>query len=186
MHFSEGKKAVLEEIRLTLDRVDPEAVDRMVRFLMEARTVFVAGAGRSGLMLRSFAMRLAHLGLPVQVAGDVTTRGVGPGDVLLVASGSGETRGILAIAQSAVESGGKVGVITVFPESPLARLAECVAVIPAPTPKSLRENPDTSIQPMGSLFEQSLLMTLDVMAMMLMERLGRTSEQMFKLHANLE
>jgi D-arabinose 5-phosphate isomerase GutQ len=39
---------------------------------------------------------------------------------------------------------------------------------------------------MGSLFEQTLLVTLDVMAMMLMQKLGQTSEQMFKLHANLE
>lgn len=186
MDFREGKKTVLKEIEQTLDRVDPEAVEHMIRFLLEAKTIFVAGAGRSGLMLRSFAMRLAHLGVAVQVVGEVTTRGMGPGDVLLVASGSGETRGILAIAQSAVESGGKVGVITIFPESSLARLADCVVVIPAPTPKSLRDNRETSVQPMGSLLEQSLLVTLDVMVMMLMQKLGRTSEEMFKLHANLE
>jgi 6-phospho-3-hexuloisomerase len=90
------------------------------------------------------------------------------------------------MAQSAVEHGGKVGVITIFPESPLSKLADCQVVIPAPTPKSRRDSPRTSIQPMGSLFEQSLLITLDVMAMMLMEKLGQTSEQMFKLHANLE
>jgi len=186
LHFCEAKKAVLVEIEQTLGRVDPESVERMVRFLQEARTVFIAGAGRSGLMIRSFAMRLAHLGRSVQVVGDVTTRGIGPGDVLLVASGSGETRGILAMAQSAVENGGKVGAITIFPESSLARLAACVVVIPAPTPKSRRENPQTSIQPMGSLFEQTLLVTLDVMAMMLMQKLGQTSEQMFRLHANLE
>ena len=125
MHFREGKKAVLVEIERTLERVDPEAVERMVQFLLDARTVFIAGAGRSGLMIRSFAMRLAHLGRSVQVVGDVTTRGIGAGDVLLVASGSGETRGILAMAQSAVENGGKVGVITIFPESSLARLAAC-------------------------------------------------------------
>jgi D-arabinose 5-phosphate isomerase GutQ len=39
---------------------------------------------------------------------------------------------------------------------------------------------------MGSLFEQTLLVTLDVMAMMLMQKLGQTSEQMFRLHPNLE
>ena len=170
----------------TLTRVDPEAVERMVQFLLSAKGVFVAGAGRSGLMIRAFAMRLAHLGQSVQVVGDATTRGIGPRDVLLVASGSGETRGILALAQAAVENGGKVGVITIFPESSLAKLAACRVIIPAPTPKSQQENPETSIQPMGSLFEQSLFVTLDVMVMMLMERLGQTSEQMFRLHANLE
>jgi len=131
-------------------------------------------------------MRLAHLGRSVQVVGDVTTRGIRHGDVLLVASGSGETRGILAMAQSAIEHGAKVGVITIFPKSSLARLAQCRVLVPAPTPKSGQDNPETSIQPMGTLFEQSLLLTLDVMVMMLMEKLGQTSEQMFKRHANLE
>jgi 6-phospho-3-hexuloisomerase len=184
--FREAENAVLNEVRRALDRVDPAAVEQMVQFLERAKSVFLAGAGRSGLMVRSFAMRLAHLGRSVQVVGDVTTRGIGQGDVLLVASGSGETRGILAIAESAIEHGAKVGVITIFPESPLARLAEWHVVIPAPTPKGARETSETSIQPMGSLFEQTLLVTLDVMVVMLMEKLGRTSEQMFKLHANLE
>lgn len=186
MNFSKAEKAVLKEIRQTLERIDSGAVDEMVQFLAQASSVFVAGAGRSGLMIRSFAMRLAHLGRSVQVVGDVTTRGIGRGDVLLVASGSGETRGILAMTKSAVEQGAKVGVVTIFPESSLARLAACLVLIPAPTPKSDREDPATSIQPMGALFEQSLLLTLDVMVMMLMEKLGQTSEQMFKLHANLE
>jgi 6-phospho-3-hexuloisomerase len=186
MDFSEAEKAVLKEVGQTLERVDGAAVEQMVQFLAQAKLVFIAGAGRSGLMIRSFAMRLAHLGRSVQVVGEVTTRGIGHGDVLLVASGSGETRGILAVAQSAIEHGAKVGVITIFPESSLARLAECRVVIPAPTPKSGQHNPATSIQPMGTLFEQSLLLTLDAMVMMLMEKLGQSSEQMFKLHANLE
>jgi 6-phospho-3-hexuloisomerase len=186
MDFNAAAKAVIEEAGRTLERVDPAAVEELVQFLATARSVFVAGAGRTGLMIRSFAMRLAHLGLSVQVVGDVTTRGIGHEDVLLVASGSGETRGIVAIAQSAIDHGAKVGVITIFSESSLARLAQCRVLIPAPTPKSGQDNPETSIQPMGTLFEQSLLLTMDVMVMMLMQKLGRTSEQMFKLHANLE
>ena len=186
MDFSDAQKVIIKEIGQALTRVDSAAVEQMVQFLVQAKIIFVAGAGRSGLMIRSFAMRLAHMGRSVQVVGDVTTRGIGRRDVLLVASGSGETRGILAIAQSAIEHGAKVGVITIFPESPLARLAERRVVIPAPTPKSKRASAETSIQPMGTLFEQSLLLTLDVMVMMLMEKLGQTSEQMFNLHANLE
>ena len=186
MGFREDERAVIKEVEQTLDRVEPAAVEQMVQFLAQAKSVFVAGAGRSGLMIRSFAMRLAHLGLSVQAVGEVTTRAIGRGDVLLAASGSGETRGIVAMAQSALEHGAKVGVITIFPESSLAKLAERRVVIPAPTPKNRRASAETSIQPMGTLFEQSLLLTLDVMVMMLMEKLGQTSEQMFKLHANLE
>lgn len=186
MKFEDGKKAVLVELERTLGRVDPDSVAKMLQFILAAKTVFIAGAGRSGLVIRSFAMRLAHLGRSVQVVGDVTTRGLASDDVLLMASGSGETPGMLALARSAVENEGEVGLFTIFPQSPLARLAKQVVLIPAPTPKAQRENPHTSVQPMGSLFEQSLLVTLDVLTMMLMDELRQTSEYMFRLHANLE
>jgi 6-phospho-3-hexuloisomerase len=39
---------------------------------------------------------------------------------------------------------------------------------------------------MGSLFEQSLLITLETIVVLLMKRLGLDSEMMFKKHANLE
>ena len=43
-----------------------------------------------------------------------------------------------------------------------------------------------SIQPMGSLFEQSLMICSDYIMMILMEQLGLTGESMFQRHANLE
>ncbi len=60
--------------------------------------VFVAGAGRSGLVLRMAAMRLMHLGMTVHVAGDTTTPAISSGDLLLVASGSGTTSGVVKSA----------------------------------------------------------------------------------------
>ena len=62
-----------------------------------------------------------------------------------------------------------------------------VASVPAPASKvvSDRELP-TSIQPMGNLFEQALFVLLDIFIMMLMEREGLTSDEMFTRHANLE
>jgi 6-phospho-3-hexuloisomerase len=43
-----------------------------------------------------------------------------------------------------------------------------------------------SLQPMGSLFEQSLMIVLDTIIWMLMEQKGVDSNTMFKKHANLE
>ena len=61
---------------------------------MGARTVFVAGSGRSGLAMRSFAMRLIHLGLSAHVVGETTTPRITDRDLLLIGSGSGSTPGL--------------------------------------------------------------------------------------------
>jgi 6-phospho-3-hexuloisomerase len=44
----------------------------------------------------------------------------------------------------------------------------------------------SSIQPMGCLFEQSLLILQDLMILMLMEKTGITASQMAKRHRNVE
>ncbi|MOA65140.1 3-hexulose-6-phosphate isomerase [compost metagenome] len=43
-----------------------------------------------------------------------------------------------------------------------------------------------SIQPMGSLFEQMLLIFFDALILRLMEMKGQSSGKMFGRHANLE
>ena len=70
--------------------------------------------------------------------------------------------------------------------STLAKQASRIIKISAPSPKLQKSNNLDSIQPMGSLFEQSLLITLETIVVLLMERLGLDSETMFKNHANLE
>ncbi len=43
-----------------------------------------------------------------------------------------------------------------------------------------------SVQPMGSLFEQSLFILHDLIVLRLMERMGTTASQMAKRHRNVE
>jgi 6-phospho-3-hexuloisomerase len=43
-----------------------------------------------------------------------------------------------------------------------------------------------SVQPMGNLFEQALLITFDMIIMILRDRQGITLEEMEKMHRNLE
>ncbi len=65
-------------------------------------------------------------------------------------------------------------------------MAEVVLTIPAPTPKIERDLGFTSVQPMGSLFEQSLMLVLDSLVLCLMDRIGMSAQEMFSRHANLE
>ncbi len=182
-------RSILDELRRTLNQITCDEIDSLVREVTGARRVFVAGAGRSGLVMRSFAMRLAQLGLTVHVVGETTSPAVRSGDLLLIGSGSGVTDRLVHYAGKAAEAGARVAAATADPASPAARLADVVVVIPAPTPKSSKEaigQEKQSGQPMGTLFEQSLGVLLDACVMLLMARLDETGRSMFARHANLE
>ena len=45
---------------------------------------------------------------------------------------------------------------------------------------------DASVQPMGSLFEQSIAILLDIIVLCLMEKHGISSDDMYRNHSNLE
>lgn len=175
---------IVSELSKTLAAVPDEAMERLAGDLLGASRVFVAGAGRSGLMMRAFAMRLMHLGLTAYVVGEAVTPSLASGDLLLVGSGSGETKSLVAMAEKARGLDATVALATVAPASTLARLAATVVVIPA----AVKDGGGSggSAQPMGSLFEQSLLLLLDAVVLRLMARQGIDAAAMFGRHANLE
>lgn len=186
MGVTELGREVLRELDRTLAAISTDEADRFLTALMEAPRIFVAGAGRSGLAVRAFAMRLMHMGRQVFVAGEVVTPGVGAGDLLIVGSGSGETASLRAMAERAKSVGAKVALVTIFADSLIGKIADVVVTIPAPTPKSSSRGQPLSIQPMGSLFEQSMLIFFDLLILQLMEKASIDSAAMFERHANLE
>lgn len=186
MSTAEHIRQVIGELERTLAAVSPQDAERLVELIQGARRVFVAGAGRSGLAMKAFAMRLMHLGLGAYVAGETVTPAMTKDDLLLIGSGSGETESLVAMAAKAQRLGGRLALVTIVADSRIGRLAEVVVGIPAPSPKARADHGATSIQPMGSLFEQSLLVFLDVVILRLMERMQLDSAAMFERHANLE
>lgn len=177
--------AILQELEQALAGISAESVDQLTRLIGRADRIYVAGAGRSGLMARSFAMRLMHTGRPVYVAGETVTPAIGGNDLLLIASGSGETKSLAAMAAKARELGAAVAAVTVAPESTIGRMADVTVHIPAVT-KAAESSGRTSVQPMGSLFEQSLLLFFDGVILRLMEEQGILPSDMYGRHANLE
>ena len=178
-------RQVLEELEGALSAISPGEAKAFADAILNAERIFVAGAGRSGLAAKAFAMRLMHLGLPVFVAGETTTPGIRAGDLIVIGSGSGATVSLAGMAEKAKAVGASVALVTIFPASRIGSLADLVVEIPAPTPKASASRL-TSIQPMGSLFEQSLLLFLDITVMELMARKATNSDAMFQRHANLE
>lgn len=152
-----------------------------------APRVFVTGAGRSALAMRGFAMRLMHRGTAAYVVGDVTTPAIGAEDLLVVGSGSGRTPGVLLQVDTAKQLGARVLLVTIVPGSPIGALADAIVAVPAPSPKAENAGPTVaSQQPMGSLFEQSLLLVCDAMVLASMRRHGIDPDGMLRRHANLE
>ncbi|KAA0962495.1 SIS domain-containing protein [Microbacterium sp. ANT_H45B] len=161
-----------------------DVLDVFASLLAEAQRVFVLGAGRSGLALRMTAMRMMHLGLEVHVVGEVTAPAIGAGDVLLTASGSGSTPGVVKAAATAVDAGARVAVITTAASSPLAELAAALIMVPAAA--KLDRSGTASAQYAGSLFEQTVALLGDALFHALWQRSGASADDLWPRHANLE
>ena len=186
MNNRDYASVVLNELHHTLSRIDIQRANEFVELVDQAQEVFCAGAGRSGFQVKGFAMRLMHMGISSYVVGETCTPNIRENGLLVICSGSGETKSLVYHANKAKEVGAKIALITINPESTIAKLADVVVEISAPSPKSAKQGDIKSIQPMGSLFEQSEGIFMDISIMMLMEKRNLDSDTMFGRHANME
>ncbi len=166
----------LTDIAAALPREEAGALARAGR---DAKRVFLGGMGRSGLMMRAFAMRLMQLGVEVHVVGDTTTPSIRKGDLLILGSRYGRSGSLAHYVDIARREGARVAVVTMDKNTPLAKTADLVATIPV-----TKGGP--SQQPLGTLFEQSLLVYLDAVVLLLKRLLHKTERAMSKRHTNLE
>jgi 6-phospho-3-hexuloisomerase len=174
----------LQEIKALLAGVDAGQVEALGAALLDARRIYVTGQGRSGWIIRMAALRLMQVGLTVHVVGDATTPAIAPGDLLLIASGSGETPSPVAAAQRARSAGARVALVTARPDSTLGSLADLVVHIPGETTK-VQLGGATRL-PLAAALEQATLIVLDALVAWLAERRGETQATMMARHANLE
>lgn len=178
---------ILHELNAVLELISEEETERLIQLILSAEKLFIVGAGRSGFMMRAFAMRLMHIGFSTHVIGETTAMSIHRNDLLIVGSGSGATGSLTLMSQRVKEIGARLALISIFPESPIGKQADAVVQIPAPRPLfDTATSAIVSKQPLASLFEQSLLLFLDAVIMKLMERKGVNDKLMYQRHANLE
>lgn len=178
--------------------IDPGQVKVMIEMLVkayeESKKVLIVGAGRSGLVGKAFAMRLMHLGFKVYVLGETITPRVDRDDIVVAISGSGSTELVVATAKIAKRVGAKIIAITTYPESMLGKLADHVVYVPGRA--KISEERDYVVRqilglheplaPLGTLFEDTTMAFLDGIVTGLMIRLGKSEDEMLKMHANVE
>ncbi len=168
---------LLERIRTVMSNVQWDSFMELGLMLPKARRTFVAGAGRSGLVARSFGMRLMHTGLPVFIPGETNTPAAGPGDLIVAISCTGQTGYTTYIAERARELGAKVAVVTSNAESPAASYGDMVIVVPA-------ESEDIVIR--AAVFEHATSLCLDAVFNVLADQLKLDLQAYRSRHANLE
>ncbi|MER3437693.1 MAG: 6-phospho-3-hexuloisomerase [Chloroflexota bacterium] len=179
-------RQIIEENRQVLERVQEDAIRQFLATLQDSRRIFLFGEGRSGLVMRCFAMRLMQLGFTVHVVGEATTPAITASDALIACSGSGETPVTCLVAEQAKAVGVRVLAITAAPGSRLDRLADLSLLLPAPQKRGAGTVP--SVQYGATLFEQSTLLLCDAMTLALMpeDAADATFVSLDARHANLE
>ena len=172
------------EISNIADQTDPAQFDSFCRAMMLAKRVFVSGRGRSSFISKCFAMRLTQLGLTCYCIDESNTPAVCADDILIICSGSGETKALVASGRQCLQIGAKLALITANAESTLAGLAHTTLVIPSYSSKLGNNAPTINI--MASQFESSMLLALDTCVLMMKYQIGTTEEEMMQLHKNIE
>lgn len=92
-------------------------------------TIFLAGAGRSGFVAKSFAMRLMHLGFYVYVINESIAPPVNDGDIIIIISKSGKSNSITQIVDDSQFVNVKLLAVCGDFDSNLAKKADANIVI---------------------------------------------------------
>ena len=162
----------------TLDSVNPGLVREMVDGILRSRKVFIYGSGRSGLVGQLFAVRLVQLGLDVHFVGEMTTPIIGKEDLTLLISNTGRTSSVVQTARIARRIGSSVFCITGASGSPLTEVSDRSIVMDVSDGTEIR-----SIAPLGTVFEDSVLLLFDGIVADIMSRERITEEDMRNRHA---
>ncbi len=194
--FGNAWKEIMRFATEALSQIQPDEVDTMVRWIIEAKEkrLLIIGVGRSGLVGRSFAMRMMHLGFNVYVMGETITPAIGKGDLIVAISGSGTTKLVVTASEIAKEVGARIIAVTSHPDSDLGKLADHIVLvkgrtkIAAETDYFLRQitGAHEPLAPLGTIFEVSALIFFDSIIVELMRKLGKTEKDMLSRHATIE
>ena len=194
--FRETADEILKDAGESIRNIPVSQIEKMVTLLIKGRKkrILIIGTGRSGLVGRSFAMRLMHLGFDVNVLGETITPAIGKGDIVVAISGSGATALPVTSARIAKRVGAFIVAVTTRPKSALGRISNQIVHIKAKS-KAAKEKDfflrqivgeHEPLAPLGTLFEISAGIFFDSLIVELMRQLGQTENELRLRHATLE
>ena len=177
-----------------IENLDDKEIETMIEAIKNAERIFLLGAGRSGLAAKAFAMRLTQLGLTVYVIGEITTPAMTDKDLLIAVSGSGATESVVHAAKTAKGVGSKILSVTSYPKSRLGRISDYVVKVKGRTKVDIEKNhlkhqiegTHSSLTPLGTLFEDTVMIFFDGIIAALMVELQKGELDMKRRHALVE
>lgn len=177
-------------------KIPTDQVDAFLDAILAADRIYVMGAGRSGLVAKSFAMRLMHTGFTAYVVGETITPAIGDTDLIIAFSGSGNTKTIGDIAETAKGLGAKVALVSSNPKSRIGNIADFIIEIETqrdPVTCDAHEyeirqmlGEHRSFAPLGTIFETSSLMFGDAVISTLMDMKKIEEADLKRRHTNIE
>lgn len=176
--FGPAERYIGERVTQALAEIDPTAIVGVVGALLKAPSIFVYGAGRSGIIGRAFAMRLVQTGLTAYVIGESVTPIVRRGDAVFILSNRGESYSSIQTANIVRREGAELIVVTARRTSKLAHAATRLLSLDFPEDK---ERP--RFAPLGTLFESASLRLTDALVAEVLVARGETEETMRSRHA---
>lgn len=194
--FKRAAKEIIEHVKIVMESIKKEEVEKFIEEIIKAKRIFLYGAGRSGLVAKSFGMRLTHLAKETFIIGETITPAVRKDDIVIFVSGSGRTLSVITTAKAAKKLGAKILAITSNKNSELYKLSDVVVVIRGKTKDDIRKDSDyianqlkgmhEPLTPLGTLFEDSCQIFFDSLVVELMRRMRKNEKEMINEHANIE
>ena len=192
----EMMRLMASKIREIANTISDEDTEMFILELLNAKRVYVIGAGRSGLVAKAFAMRLMHLGLQAYVVGETITPALNKGDVIVIFSGSGRTKTVADLAETARDIGGRICLITSNADSRIGKIADSIVIIEQHRDAVADEAAEFEVRqmmgnhksfaPLGTLFETASMVFADAVISRMME-ITLTDESALKnRHTNIE
>ena len=189
-------RLMASKIRDTAASLSDSETEAFLSEIQEAERIYVMGAGRSGLVAKAFAMRLMHLGFISFVVGETITPAMRQDDLLVIFSGSGRTKTIADIAETAKEIGGRIALITSNRDSRISRMADVIVIIENQRDQVRDETAEFEVRqmtgehksfaPLGTLFETAAMVFADACISRLMEVSMIDEKDLKNRHANIE
>lgn len=189
-------RLMAQKVRSIADAIEDEEVDAFTHAILNAKRIYVMGAGRSGLVAKAFAMRLMHLGLKSFVVGETITPAIEQSDMIIAFSGSGNTKTIADISETAKEIGATIGLITSNKESRIGKIADVIVVIESQRDAVTDDSHEYEIRqmmgehksfaPLGTIFETTAMIFSDAVVSRLMEITQTSEGELKKRHTNIE
>ncbi|MBP7095032.1 MAG: MurR/RpiR family transcriptional regulator [Spirochaetia bacterium] len=158
----------IEALERTLRHLDRQALERAVRIVAEKRSVLLFGLGGSAVVALDAFHKLLRSGLQCRFAEDyhlqlMLASQAREGDVALLVSHTGANKDALALAEELRREGADLIVLTSYPRSPLARMADVLLLSSAPVSTVASEAFSARI---------AQLSIIDALYVGVMERLG--------------